>query len=58
MASIFQDSTTKLPKSDNQIKKIDFTESQIGGRKDHVPTPKATGGDMAIRHVGSEGGRS
>ncbi|HEV2225090.1 MAG TPA: hypothetical protein VGR84_19010 [Candidatus Acidoferrales bacterium] len=56
--SIFQDSTTKLPKKDGQIVKINFEESQIGARKDHVPTPLPTGGSTAIRHVPNEGGRT
>jgi hypothetical protein len=56
--NIFQDSTTKLPKSDAQIRKIDFSQSDIAGRKDHIPTPLPTGGSTAIRHVPNEGSRS
>lgn len=54
LVNIFQDATTKMPKSDSQIKKIDFTQSQIGGRTDHIPTPNREG-DMAIRHVPNAG---
>jgi hypothetical protein len=56
--NIFQDSTTKLPKSDAQIRKIDFSQSDVAGRKDHIPTPLPTGGSTAIRHVPNEGSRS
>lgn len=56
--SIFQDSTTKLPKKDAQIVRVPMTESEIGGRTDHVPTPPAMGGSTAVRHVPNEGGRS
>lgn len=52
--NIFQDNTQRMPKSDSQIKKIDFTQSQIGGRTDHIPTPNKEG-DMAIRHVPNAG---
>lgn len=52
--NIFQDTTQRMPKSDLQIKKIDFTQSQIGGRTDHIPTPNKEG-DMAIRHVPNAG---
>jgi hypothetical protein len=58
MTNVFQDSTTKLPKSDGQIEKIDFTQSQLAGRKDHIPTPMATGGSTAIRHVPNAGSKS
>ena len=53
--NIFQDSTTKLPKQDGQIVKINFEQSDIAGRKDHIPTPMPTGGSTAIRHVPNEG---
>ena len=53
--NIFQDSTTKLPKQDAQIRKIDFSQSEVAGRKDHIPTPLPQGGSTAIRHVPNEG---
>ncbi len=56
--NIFQDSTTKLPKSDNQIRKIDFSQSEVGGRKDHVPTPIPSGGLTSIKHVPDAGSRT
>lgn len=55
--NIFQDPTGKLPKSDSQIKKIDFTTLEVGGRPGHVPTPNKEG-DMAIRHVPNSGNGS
>lgn len=51
---IFQDKTSKLPKSDSQIKRIDFTNAKLAGQP---PTPEKTG-DMAVRHVPNAGGRS
>jgi hypothetical protein len=48
--NIFQNSTKTVPKSDEQIVRIDFTESQIAGRKSHLPTP-AQSGDLSISHV-------
>jgi hypothetical protein len=49
--NIFQDSTQRMPKSDSQIKKIDFQASLL---KATVPTPNKEG-DMAIRHVPNAG---
>jgi len=48
--NIFQNATKTVPKSDEQIVRIDFTESQIGGRKGHIPTPRQAG-DLSISHV-------
>lgn len=48
--NIFENTSKTLPKSDPQIVRIDFTESQIAGRKSHIPTPSQAG-DMAISHV-------
>ena len=54
---IFRDSTQRMPKSDSQIKKIDFTTLEIGGQPSHIPTPNKEG-DMAIRHVPNQGSKS
>ena len=48
---LFQDKTSRMPKSDSQIKKIDFQASLL---KATVPTPNKEG-DMAIRHVPNAG---
>lgn len=49
--NVFQDTTQRMPKSDSQIKKIDFQAPLL---KATVPTPNKEG-DMAIRHVPNAG---
>ena len=52
--SIFQDPTKTAPKRDNQIIRVDFEESEIGARKDHMPRENKSS-NMSIRHVPNEG---
>lgn len=47
---IFQNPTKKLPKKDSQIVRVSMEQSEIGGRKDHMPADEKSG-DLAIRHV-------
>jgi hypothetical protein len=50
MPDLFQDPTTKIPKSDPNIVRVDMEEQEIGGRKSHLPREK-TGPTMTIEHV-------
>lgn len=54
MANIFQDNTKSLPKKDEQIVRVNFEQSDIGGRKDHMPAEKKSG-IMSIKHVPNAG---
>lgn len=56
MVSIFQDPTKSLPKKDSQIVRVDFEESEIAGRKDHMPSSDKSS-DMAISHVPNAGSK-
>lgn len=54
--NIFQNPTKSLPKkADPQIVRVSMTENELGGRKDHIPTPMAsTHAGMTIEHVKSK----
>lgn len=52
--NIFKDSTSSIPKSDSQIVRVDMSNSDIGGRKDHMPKDSKAD-KLAIRHVPSMG---
>lgn len=52
--SIFQDNTRSLPKKDSQIVRVNFEQSDIGGRKDHMPSEKQSG-VMGIKHIPNAG---
>lgn len=48
---LFKNPTRNVPKSDDQIKRVNMEELEIGGRKSALP--KASGAEsMNIRHVG------
>ena len=53
--NIFQNSTKTLPKSDDQIVRIDMDKSDIGGRKSHLPSQEKSG-DLSLSHVPNAGG--
>lgn len=55
MADIFQNRTKTLPKSDPQIVRVDMEQSDIGGRKSHLPGQQKAE-KMTISHVGGSGG--
>lgn len=55
--NIFQDNTKSLPKKDEQIVRVTMEQSEIAGRKDHIPSP-SMGSDMAIRHVPNAGSKT
>lgn len=52
--NIFTNSTKSVPKSDNQIVRVDMEQSDIGGRKDHLPN-QTKSSDMTVEHVASKG---
>ena len=51
---IFKNPTKTLPKSDDQIVRVDMEQIDIGGRKSHLPSQDKSG-DLTISHV-SPGG--
>ena len=57
MANIFQDNTKKMPKSDDQIVRVDMEQQDIGGRKAHLPGQMKSS-DMTIAHVPNAGSKS
>ncbi len=54
--NIFQDPTKTVPKSDEQIVRVDMEQLDIGGRKSHLPAGQASA-DMAIVHVPNQGSK-
>lgn len=57
MANIFQDPTKTMPKQDNQIVRVGMEESQIAGRKDHMPAANKSG-IMSLQHVPNAGSKT
>ena len=55
MVNIFQNPTKTLPKSDEQIVRVNMEEIEIQGRKSHLPSAEKSGA-LVISHVGGEGG--
>lgn len=55
MANIFQEPMKTAPKQDNQIVRVGMEESQIAGRKDHLP--KAAASVNSIQHVPNAGSK-
>lgn len=52
--NIFNNSTKSAPKKDPQIIRVDFEQSEIGARKDHMPRENKSPA-MSIKHVSNEG---
>lgn len=52
--NIFQDPTKSVPKSDEQIVRVDMEQLDIGGRKSHLPAASRSS-DMSISHVPNAG---
>lgn len=48
----FSNGDKSIPKQDSQIVRIDMTQQEIGGRKDHLPAQEKDS-RMAVKHVGS-----
>jgi len=55
MADIFTNNTKVLPKSDPQIVRVDMEQSDIGGRKSHLPG-QSKSDKLSISHVPNSGG--
>lgn len=51
---IFRDPTKTVPKRDAQIVRVPMDQSEIGGRKDHMPAADKSG-DLSIQHVQNAG---
>lgn len=54
--SIFQDPTKSLPKKDEQIVRVDMEQSDLGGRKSHIPG-NVKSGVLGINHVPNAGSK-
>ena len=52
--NIFQNSTKSLPKSDDQIIRVDMEQIDIQGRKSHLPQTMKSGA-LGINHVPNAG---
>lgn len=52
--NIFQDPAKTIPKSDEQIVRVDMETQEIGGRKVSLPT-EGKSGKMGIMHVPNAG---
>ena len=52
--NVFQNATKSLPKKDPQIIRVDFEQSEIAGRKDHLPKEMKSDA-MSIKHVENNG---
>lgn len=55
-SNIFQDPTKSLPKKDEQIVRVGMEQSDIGGRKGHVPS-NIKSGVLGISHVPNAGSK-
>ena len=54
MPNIFQNSAKSIPKSDEQIIRVDMEQLDIGGRKSHLPA-QSKADSMAVSHVPNAG---
>lgn len=54
-ADLFVNSTKTLPKSDDQIVRVNMEQIDIGGRKSHLPSQDKSG-DLTLSHVPNSGG--
>lgn len=48
--NIFQNNAKTIPESDEQIIRVDLTQSDIGGRKSHMPAQEKSGA-LGLSHV-------
>ena len=48
--NLFLTQRSSIPKSDGRVSRVDFTESQVGARKKHLPK-LAKRPEMSIVHV-------
>lgn len=52
--NIFQNSAKSIPKSDEQIVRIDMDKADIGGRKSHLPAQMVSS-ELPLSHVPNAG---
>jgi len=52
--NIFRNPTSKLPKSDQQIVRVDMEQDDLQGRKDHLPN-QFKSEKLTVQHVPSKG---
>ena len=52
--NIFQNNAKSIPKSDEQIVRVDMEQSDIGGRKSHLPSMEKSGA-LGLSHVPNAG---
>lgn len=52
--NIFQNNTKMIPKSDEQIIRVDMEQIDIGGRKSHLPN-QMKAEKMSLSHVPNAG---
>jgi len=52
--NIFQNPTKMMPKGDAQIVRVPMDQSEIAGRKSHLPNAEKSS-DMSISHVPNKG---
>jgi hypothetical protein len=50
---IFHNPTRNVPKSDDQIVRVNMQELEIGGRKSALPKNDSGAPGMTIRHIGN-----
>lgn len=55
--NIFQNSAKTLPKSDEQIIRVDMEQIDIGGRKSHLPAQDKSGA-LTLSHVPNTGSKT
>lgn len=53
-ANIFQNNAKTIPKSDEQIIRVDMEQNDIGGRKSHLPNQMKSD-SMSLQHVPNAG---
>ena len=54
MANIFQNNAKTIPKSDEQIVRVDMDRMDIGGRPSHMPAQEKSGA-LGLSHVPNAG---
>lgn len=52
--NIFQNNAKSIPKSDEQIVRVDMEQNDIGGRKSHLPKSHVAA-DLPLSHVPNAG---
>jgi len=56
MVDLFKDSTSKIPKSDPQIVRVDMEQQDVGGRKSHLPAQQKAD-KLTVSHTPNAGNK-